>query len=497
MLEIRPGDGTLKMARFEGGQVGTGEGEPQNVPGVAIHNMTMERFHKGPNNAEIRARLFCDVKVKYNNGKPELVADDPKDAAAFLMQQFASRAFRRPVSPDDVAPYITMVHASLEQGLSLLDALRGGYRALLCSPRFMYFHENPGRLDDYSLAARLSYFLWNTMPDEELLRLADAGRLRDPKVLRAQAERLLNDKRGQSFVKDFSAQWLDLSLIDFTEPDRRLFPEFDIVVQQSMLEETHAFLQNMLDENLGVGHLIDADFTYLNSRLSRFYGIDRVDTTGLQKVSLEPEDHRGGLLTQGAILKVTANGTTTSPVIRGVWIAERLLGQHVPPPPAGVPAIEPDIRGASSIRDMLARHRSDASCASCHTKIDPAGFALENFDPAGQWRDSYPAFDRGRRTRGPKIDASYELADGRKFEDLEEFQDLILDQPETLAKNVAEKLLTYGTGAPVTFADRKATLEIAETSKATGADPAPLRGDDVGPRTGRGQLEPQTSGAEL
>lgn len=468
MLEIRPGDGTLRMARFQGGQVGTGEGGPQNVPGVALHGMTMERFHKGPSNAEIRARLFCDVKVKTKDGKPELVGDDPKEAAAFLMQQFAGRAFRRPVSSDDVAPYIAMVEDSLDGGMSLLDALRGGYRALLCSPRFMYFHENPGRLDDYALASRLSYFLWNTMPDEELLRLADAGRLHDPKVLRAQAERLLKDECGKDFVKDFSAEWLDLSLIDFTEPDRRLHPDFDIVVQQSMLEETHVYLQNMLEKNLGVGHLIDSDFTFLNSRLSRYYEIGRVDSTELQRVSLEPDDHRGGLLTQGAILKVTANGTTTSPVIRGVWISDRLLGQHVPPPPAGVPAIEPDIRGASTIREMLAKHRSDASCASCHTKVDPAGFALENFDPAGQWRENYPAFDRGKRTRGPKIDASYELSDGRKFDDLEEFQELLLAHPETLANNLAEKLLTYGTGAPVTFADRKSVAEIAQKSKASG-----------------------------
>ncbi len=464
MIEIRPGDGTLKMARFQGGQVATGEGGPQNVPGVALHGMTMQRIHKGPGNAEIRARLFCDMKVKTNNGKPELVSENPKEAAAFLLQQFANRAFRRPVSAEDVAPYIGMVQDSLEQGTSLLDALRGGYRALLCSPRFMYFHENPGKLDDYAIASRLSYFLWNTMPDEELLRLADAGRLSDQKVLRAQAERLLNDQRGQTFVKDFSAQWLDLSLIDFTEPDRRLHPDFDIVVQQSMLDETHAYLQNMLDENLSVGHLMDSNYTFLNSRLARFYEIDGVDTTELQKVSLEPEDHRGGLLTHGAILKVTANGTTTSPVIRGVWVAERLLGQHIPPPPASVPAIEPDIRGANSIRELLAKHRSDASCASCHTKIDPAGFALENFDPAGGWRENYPAIDRGQRTRGQKIDASYELADGRKFEDLDEFQDLILSQPETLAKNVAEKLLTYGSGAPVTFADRKAVDEIAQKS---------------------------------
>jgi hypothetical protein len=462
MLEIRPGDNTLKMAKFQGGQVGTGEGGPQNVPGVAIHSIAMQRIHHGPSNEKIRGQLFCDLKSRNTNGQAELISADPKEAADTLLRQFANRAFRRPVSSEDVAPYVGMVHESLDAGSSLLDALRGGYRALLCSPRFMYLHETPGRLDDFALASRLSYFMWNSMPDGELLKLAGSGRLSDKSVLRSQVNRMLADPRGRSFVKDFAAEWLDLSLIDFTEPDRKLHPDFDIVVQQSMLGETHSFLQTLLDDNLSVGNLIDSDFTYLNSRLARYYDIDRVDTNELTRVSLRPEDHRGGLLTQGAILKVTANGTTTSPVIRGVWVAERLLGQHVPPPPASVPAIEPDIRGAKSIRDMLAKHRSQVSCASCHTKFDPAGFALENFDPAGQWRDSYAAFDRGRRTRGIKIDASYELADGRRFESLDEFQKLIQAEPETLAKNVAEKMLTYGTGAPITFADRTALTEIAK-----------------------------------
>ena len=461
MLEIRPGDTTLKMARFQGGQVGTGEGGPQNVPGVAIHSITMERIHKGPANEEIRARLFCDLEVRTNKGKAELIAEDPKEASASLMLQFANRAFRRPVSSEEVAPYVAMVDESIEQGTPLLDAIRGGYRALLCSPRFLYFHETPGRLDNYAIASRLSYFLWNTMPDAELLKLAAAGRLGEKPVLRAQVNRMLADDRGKNFVKDFAAEWLDLNQIDFTEPDRRLYPQFDIIVQQSMLDETHAFLQAMLKEDLSVENLIDSGFTFLNSRLARFYDIDRVETDELTKVKLEPEDHRGGLLTHGSILKVTANGTTTSPVIRGVWIAERLLGEHVPPPPASVPAIEPDIRGATSIREMLAKHRSDASCASCHVKMDPPGFVLETFDPAGRWRENYPAFERGRRTRGPKIDPSYALADGRRFADLDEFQQLILSQPESLAQNVAEKLLTYGTGAPVTFADRQAVEDIA------------------------------------
>jgi hypothetical protein len=211
-----------------------------------------------------------------------------------------------------------------------------------------------------------------------------------------------------------------------------------------------------------VGNLIDSDFTFLNSRLARFYQIDGVAGDELQRVALKPEHHRGGVLSHGAVLKVTANGTTTSPVIRGLWVSERLLGIHVPPPPENVPAIEPDIRGAKSIREMLAKHRADASCASCHVKIDPPGFALENFNPAGQWRDTYYAGRKNRKFKPQPIDASYDMPDGRHFEDFEAFKKLALAKPEVLASNVAEKLITYGTGTPVTFADRAAVEQIVQ-----------------------------------
>ncbi len=470
MLEVRPGDLTLKAARFAGGQVGTGEGGPQNVPGVAMESIQMERIHRGPTNATIREGLFGDLELKpASRAEPAaLVSQHPEQDAAHLLQQFARRAFRRPVDEADVAPYLDRVREDLAAGVPLLDALRGGYRALLCSPRFLYFHESPGPLDSYAVASRLSYFLWNSMPDTTLLELAESGQLAKPETIEKQVQRMLTGERGRLFVRDLAAQWLDLSLLDFTEPAPQRYRDFDSIVQQSMLDETHAFLQTMLDEDLHVGRLIDADFTYLNSRLARYYGIDGVAGDDLQRIALEPEHQRGGLLTHGAILKVTANGTTTSPVIRGLWVSERLLGVHVPPPPENVPAIEPDIRGAKSIREMLAKHRADESCASCHVKIDPPGFALENFDPAGKWRDKYLAVQRGGSSRGNPVDASYELADGRHFEDLSEFQRLVLEDPRTIARNVVEKLLTYGTGAPVSFADRKNVDEAVTQAAESG-----------------------------
>lgn len=464
MLEIRPGDRTLKQARFAGGQVGTGEGGPQNVPGVAIESLEMERVYRNGGNWLLRRSLVGELKFAPAKKKeqPTLVSDAPKKDAEKLIHAFAERAFRRPLKAEEVSPYSQMVIADLDAGVPLLDALRGGYRAVLCSPRFLYFHEAPGPLDDYAVASRLSYFLWNTMPDDQLFKMASAGKLTKFWALKQQIERMLADKRGRNFVRDFAAEWLDLSLIDFTEPDPRLYRDFDIIVQQSMLDETHQFLQTMIEKDLSVGNLIDSDFTFLNSRLARFYNIDGVNGDELQQVALKPEHHRGGLLTHGAILKVTANGTTTSPVIRGLWVSERLLGVHVPPPPENVPAIEPDIRGAKSIREMLAKHRADDSCASCHVKIDPPGFALENFNPAGQWRDTYYAGKKNRKYKPKPIDASYDMPDGRHFKNFEAFQELVLAKPETLAGNVAEKLITYGTGAPVTFADRYAIDQIVE-----------------------------------
>ncbi len=470
MLEIRPGDDTLKMGRFEGGQVGAGEGTPQNLSGVAIESLKMSRVHLGPDNKAIYKQLFGDLPVKWSKDPKGMfvTADSPKEDAAQLIEAFANKAFRKPVKKEELALYIDLVHQQLDDGKHFQTALRAGYRALLCSPRFLYLQEAPGTLDDYAVASRLSYFLWNSPPDDELLKLAAAGKLHDSKVLSSQVTRMLNLERGQHFVRDFAYQWLDLNLIDFTEPDRKLYPDFDIVVQQSMLAETHQYLQTMLDENLSVSHLIDSDFTYLNERLARYYSIDRVKGTELQKVSLHPEDHRGGLLTQGAIMKVTANGSATSPIIRGVWVSERLLGCDIPPPPKNVPAIEPDIRGAKSIREQIALHKSNDSCAVCHIKIDPPGFALENYDPSGRWRDKYIQSNQGKKSKGAVVDASLEMPNGKPFKDLDEFKQIVVSDQATLARNVAEKMLTYGTGASITFADRDAVEQIVKNSSKSG-----------------------------
>jgi len=456
MLEIRPGDIMLKRARFQGGQVGVGEGEPQDVPGIAIHGLAMHRIHPNASDADLRKKLIG--KLRYETGSRKssgrLIPAAAKADLAGLVRDMARRAFRRPVTNGQVQPYVNLAIAALDRGESFASALRVGYRAVLCSPRFLYLTETPGPLDAHAVAARLSYFLTGAPPDAELAGLADNGRLGDPEVLRAQTRRLLADAGGRRFIEDFAAEWLDLNLIDFTEPDGKLYPRFDSIVKNSMLAETHAYLEVMLEENQPVERLVRSDHTYLNSRLARFYGIDGVHDDPLKRVRLTADSNRGGLITQGAILKVTANGSNTSPIVRGVWISERVLGVPIPPPPSNIPAIEPDIRGATTIREQLAKHRSQESCAVCHRKIDPPGFALENFDPAGQWRNNYPRLDGKSRKPGPVIDSGYITADGRPFADGDEFRRFLAADPKRLAANVAEKLLVYGTGAPITFADR-------------------------------------------
>jgi hypothetical protein len=486
MLEIRPADATLKRAKFQGGQVGAGEGEPQNVPGLALHSMRIEEIHPGGDVHLVRQRLFGKLQSELEidkRGKLRLAQHPASAAIDQQIQDFAQRAFRRPVSEEVLQPYLALASQSLAQGDSPIESLRRAYRAILCSPRFLHLVEprshstdesqsTEGRpawpLDDHAIASRLSYLLWGSMPDDELFRLAEQGRLRDPNTLREQVERMLGRGRANQFVKDFAGQWLDLVDIDFTEPDRKLYPDFDIVVQNAMLDETHRFLASLLESNAAVSSLIDADFTFLNSRLARYYGIEGVVGDQLQRVSLSAESHRGGLLAQGSILKVTANGTATSPVVRGIWVSERILGVPIPEPPRSVPAVEPDIRGAKTIREQLEKHLADESCAVCHRKIDPPGYALENFDAAGQWRDRYLEFSRSKDSSVGKIDPAYTLADGRDFRDFDQFRSLIAENPQAIARNVAEKLMVYGTGAPIDFADRQVIENVVSKAAENG-----------------------------
>ncbi len=463
-LEIRPGDRTLKLA--PGPSVNNGTAVNRGGIGTAIQSIEIERIYRGNDRERSTSNVFPSLKVKDGG----LVSQEAaKDMEALLMA-FAERAFRRPVSAESIHSYLSLAEHILDETGSLREALFVGYRAVLSSPRFLFFREDLGGLDEFALASRLSYFLWSRAPDEELWNLARERRLSEPEVLADQVDRLLGDARSAAFVQNFSDHWLDLKDIDFTTPDSKLYPEFDNVLKHSMLEETRAFLRELIDQNESVTNLIDSDFAMLNERLAKHYRIEGVKGPGIRRVALTGNEHRGGILTHGSVLKVTANGTTTSPIIRGVWVLEKMLAQHVPPPPDDVPAVEPDIRGAVSIRDQLEKHRSTKSCMACHKKIDPPGFALENFDVIGGWRKNYRTLkESGKRwDKGPRVDSSYQMADGRVFEGLEGFRRIVLQDPQALARNVLEKLLVYSTGASIEFADRR-EIDVM-LSRATSTD---------------------------
>jgi hypothetical protein len=422
---------------------------------------------------ESHRRIFGDLPQKpspiYNNSKRvEVVSANPEADAEKILRAFARRAFRRAVTDDDLRPYLKLVKARLAEKYSFEKAVRVGLMAVMVSPDFLFLREKAGKLDDFALASRLSYFLWSSMPDDELLTLAEQGKLGAPATLRQQVERMLRSPKATAFTENFVGQWLNLREIDATIPSHILYPEYDDMLKHSMLRETYLFFEEVLKHDLSLTNFVHSDFTMLNGRLARHYGIPGVDGWEFKKVMLPKDSHRGGVLTMASVLKVTANGTYTSPILRGAFVLERILGTPPPRPPEGITAIEPDIRGAKTIRQQLAKHRTVASCASCHTKIDPPGFALESFDVIGGWRDYYrtsgngkPVMIDGRRMpylQGPKVDPADVMADGQQFKDIDEFKQLLLKDKNQLARALTEKLVTYATGAAPLPADQ-ATIE--------------------------------------
>ena len=406
------------------------------------------------------------------------VSKDPRADGQRLLREFLPRAMRRPVDDATLAYYIGLFQELLDQGEEFHTALRNTYKAILSAPKFFYFREEPGPLDDHAIASRLSYFLWSTLPDDELTALAARGELRKPAVLRAQVERMLGDQRSQRFIENFTGQWLELRKIDATTPDPDMYGEFDAFLEWSMPQETQMFFREILQHDRSVAEFVHSDWTMLNSRLAQHYGIDGVKGGELRRVTLPPESHRGGVLTHGSILKVTANGTTTSPILRGKWVLEKILGTPPAPPPPDVGAIEPDIRGATTIRQQLEKHKSIAACATCHKHIDPPGFALESFDVIGGWREFYRASNstKGGRVqltnyperkvwRGLAVEVGGTTPQGREFKNVGDYKKLLLEDTEPIARSLARQLLVFATGADVQFADREEVQAIATRTR--------------------------------
>lgn len=422
-------------------------------------------------------------KQKWYRPQFEIVPQAPDADARRLLRQLLPIAFRRPVIDADVAPLLDLVKSELEAGANFEQAMRTAYIAALCSPDFLYFREPSGRLDDFALASRLSYAFWNTLPDAEMLSLAAKGELSRPDVLRAQTERLLSDPRSSRFVTTFTGQWLNLRDIDFTIPDKQLYPEFDDALKDAMVAETEGFFAEVLRNNQTVLDFIDSDWSMLNERLASHYRIAGVEGHELRRVPLKPEHHRGGVLTHASVLKVSANGTTTSPVIRGIFVLERILGMEPPAPPPGVPGVESDIRGATTLREQLEKHREIESCNNCHKVIDPPGFALENYDVMGGWRENYrslngdfpmPSAEHRGSTRnvkwriGPQVDASGGTPEGREFDGLDDYKQILLEQPEVFTRALIEKLTVYMTGRAMGFSDRPELNRITESVASKG-----------------------------
>jgi hypothetical protein len=431
---------------------------------------------------EIEPRNPNDKKKSRYRPKFEIRSENESGDAAKAIKRLASSAFRRPVTDRDVAPYLALFKKERVKKESFESSLRTVFTALFSSPHFLYLREKPGRLDDLALANRLSLFLSRTLPEKQLLSLAYQGKLtKDPGALRKETERLLKHERFDRFLTDFTESWLDLRDMDFTTPDKKLFPEFDRPLQLFMVEETEEFLRELIDSNLPTTNLVKSDFAMLNERLAEHYEVPGVRGVEIHKVKLPAGTPRGGFLSQGSVLKVTANGTTTSPVLRGVWVMERILGITPTPPPPGIPGVEPDIRGAESLRELLAKHRSMESCRGCHAKFDPLGFALESFNPIGGYREQYRSFNpkapkvdrlaKGRQVqyrRGPEVDASGKFEDGVEFAGFTAFQSHLARQPENLTRALVRKLLTFATGRELGFSDRAEVERMVKESARNG-----------------------------
>lgn len=380
---------------------------------------------------------------------------------------FGSRAYRRPQTTEDIQHYADFVRQQQAAGKTPEAALKLGLAAMLSSPKFLYLDEGDeeaGReLDDYQMASRLSYFLWSSMPDESLFALAAAGELKRPEVLQSEVDRMLKDEKAGAFVTRFTDAWLRLNTLGSMLPDEKEFEAYYTQrLEQAMRVETRKYFANLLATNGPLEDFLDSDYTFVNGPLAKHYDLADVHGESFRRVNLPPGSHRGGLLGHASVLTVTANGVETSPVVRGVWVLENILGTPPSPPPPDVEPLEPDTRGSTTVREQLVKHRNVQACADCHAKIDPIGFALEFFDPIGGYRENYPGpRTGGKRAKGVPIDGAGELPGGEAFHNASGLKHVLLKHKHRFAHTLTEKLLVYATGREMTFRDRREISAIS------------------------------------
>ena len=426
------------------------------LPQIHIHEIEISGPHydQWPTKSQ-RAILGDDWESVVGSG--EMTADQSRRH----LTRFLSNAYRRPATDSEVERVQQIIAIRKREGRSTIEAYSDGLKAALSSPNFLFLDETAedDQLSDYALASRLSFFLWSSIPDAELMRLAASGKLSNSETLKSQVDRMLNDSKSDAFVDGFLGAWLTLNDLGATPPDRRDFREFyHYDLDHAMREETRLFTRHLIDDNLSVMNFLDSDFTFVNKRLARHYDLDvnLDDAFTFEEVSLN-DPRRGGLLGQASVLTVTANGIDTSPVVRGVWLLENVLGTPPSPPPPDVEPLDPDIRGAKTVRDQLMQHRDNPACNDCHRKIDPLGFALENFDPIGGWREKYDGKKR--------IDSSGELPGGKEFQDLQGLKTILLAQPDTFLRGLTQKLMAYSIGRELVASDRPHVDQITTALK--------------------------------
>jgi hypothetical protein len=397
------------------------------------------------------------------------------DAARAILERFASRAYRRPVTPAELERLLGIVQMALSDGEGFERAIQFGVQAALVSPNFLFRVEldsrprgnppagpDPGHrvepIGEYEIASRLSYFLWTSMPDDELFRLAAQGKLRSPDVLSAQVRRMIVDPRARALVDNFGGQWLQIRNLRSFNPDRERYPAFDEALREAMFRETELFLAEVIREDRSILDLIDADFTYLNERLARHYGIKDVSGPEFRRVRLTGTE-RGGLLTHASVLTATSNPNRTSPVKRGRWVLEQILGAPPPPPPPEVKPLKDDraVETTITMRRRMEQHRAQPSCAVCHNRMDPLGFGMENFDGIGAWRD---------KEAGVQIDSSGTLPSGESFRGPAELKAILKARPREFARCLTEKMLTYALGRGLDDTDRCAVDRIVKDLEA-------------------------------
>jgi hypothetical protein len=429
---------------------------PRLSPAVYQVSITGPFDDQGPGDTPSRRRIFV--------ARPKS-ADDEEACAKQVLSTVMRRAYRRPVGDEDLARILPLYREARGEG-DFDAGIEAALSAVLVSREFLFRVERDPTgvapktaytVSDLELASRLSFFLWSSIPDDELLALAERGELHQPEVLAQQARRMLADPRARSLATNFAGQWLHLRNLESITPDGRLFPDFDDNLRQAFRRETELLFEEILREDRSIMDLLKSDHAWLNERLAKHYGVPHVYGVDFRRVALEPGGERGGLLRQGSVLTVTSYATRTSPVIRGKWILDNLLGTPPPPPLPNVPALDNNTVSASlPVRERLAAHRANAACASCHNIMDPAGFSLENFDAVGRWRTL---------EEGKPVDCTGGLPDGSKFTGVAGLEEALARRPEVFAGTLAEKLLTFALGRGMEYYDGPAVREVVRAAK--------------------------------